>query len=288
MARMRRFEFSGGITHVMSRGIDGMPVFRDDDDRHAFLARLGSGLKRTGFKCYAWALMNTHYHLVLRTNEHRLSRLMRSLNGGYAIRYNRKYSRNGYLFQDRFKSVVCHDQEYARELVRYVHLNPLRATVVPNIEALKSWFWCGHRALLGDKRGCSWQNTSETLRRFGRFASEARKSYIAFLNAGLDIAASDPVNTTSGNIPSDSFPRKHQEFVLPGIVGDPDFVRAALKANRFDKIAQKRYLHQGWNLKRLEQFVTAAFSLEDATLATRGRLSPRSEARAAFAFLAHE
>ena len=105
------------MVHIMARGLDGMTIFRDDADRDFFLSRLSKNLKRTGYTCHAWALMDNHYHLFLRTSEPPMSRLTRPLNGSYCRRFNRKYKRRGYMFQDRFKSVLCQDQEYAKLLI---------------------------------------------------------------------------------------------------------------------------------------------------------------------------
>ena len=74
---------------------------------------------------------------------------MRRLLTGYAIYYNRRYSRKGHLFQDRYKSIVCDKDSYLLELVRYIHLNPLRAGIVKDLEELNKYKWCGHSALVG-------------------------------------------------------------------------------------------------------------------------------------------
>lgn len=111
----------------MSRGIDGMVLFRDDEGREKMCSLFGKVFTEGTCQCYAWVLMDNHYHLVIRPLNQTLQRLMRRINRSYAKYYNRKYNRRGYVFQDRFKSVSTQEYWYLRELICYVHLNPLRA-----------------------------------------------------------------------------------------------------------------------------------------------------------------
>jgi len=112
---------------------------------------------------------------------------MRPVNSGYAQYYNKKYKRRGYLFQDRFKSTLCQDQDYAEELIRYIHLNPLRAGKVKSLDQLKTFAWCGHGFLIGDVKnayGEQFQNREEPLRRFGENETDAIKAYLQYLAQG--------------------------------------------------------------------------------------------------------
>ncbi|MBD3393605.1 MAG: transposase [Chitinivibrionales bacterium] len=156
MPRMQSLESPGAMVHIMARGLDGMCIFRQEEDKEVFLRRFTSHIADVGYHCYAWCLMDNHYHFFLRTNELPMSRLMRPLNGGYARWFNRKYRRRGYVFQDRFKSVVCQDSAYARELIRYIHLNPLRAGYFGTVKALGRFRWSGHNYLT--KGTCKWSS----------------------------------------------------------------------------------------------------------------------------------
>ena len=188
MPRTHRLEFPGALVHIMNRRLDGESLFRDDEDRDFFLGVLAANLMRTRYLCYAWALMDNHYHLLLRTSDLPMSKLMRPLNGAYGRRYNMKYGRRGYLFQDRFKSVLCQDQEYAKQLIRYIHLNPLRAGLVRDLDHLAKWEWCGHGFLLGisGARGAGFQVREESLRRFGTDKGQAIRGYLTYLREGLE------------------------------------------------------------------------------------------------------
>ena len=109
MPRLPRLDAPGLLQHVMARGIEGRKIFRDDKDRKSFLGRLANILDETQTQCYAWALIPNHFHLLLRTGLTPLSKLMRRLMTGYAVRFNRRHKRSGHLFQNRYKSIVCEE-----------------------------------------------------------------------------------------------------------------------------------------------------------------------------------
>src|SRR3989339_2206573 len=164
MPRHRRLDLPGAVYHVITRGIERREIFKDSDDRKEFIDRLANGVKEVGCKCYGWALMPNHFHLLIRMNNRPLSDLMRKLLTGYAIYFNRRYKRSGYLYQNRYKSVLCQEDAYLLELVRYIHLNPLRAELVNDIAGLNKHPWSGHMTLAG-KRCAGWQSVDEKIGR---------------------------------------------------------------------------------------------------------------------------
>jgi REP element-mobilizing transposase RayT len=168
----------------MVRGIERTSIFRGDTDRAEFLARLAGLAEAGALTVYAWALLPNHLHLLVRTGTRPLARAMRSLLTGYAGAFNRRHKRVGHLFQNRYKSIVVEDEPYLLELVRYLHLNPLRAQVVPDLRALDRYPWTGHSALLG-RIARPWQATAPILRQFSPTLPRARKPYRAFVAAGL-------------------------------------------------------------------------------------------------------
>jgi REP element-mobilizing transposase RayT len=168
---------------VIGRGIERASIFRDDTDRDDFLGRLG-GLAISGaFTVYAWALLPNHFHLLVRSGNRHLARAMRSLLTGYAGAFNRRHKRHGHLFQNRYRSIVVEADPYFLELIRYLHLNPLRAGVVVSLRALDSYPYAGHAALLGTHPR-PWQATGEVLGHFSRNLARARTAYRAFVTAG--------------------------------------------------------------------------------------------------------
>ncbi|MBA7667730.1 hypothetical protein ES703_75827 [subsurface metagenome] len=149
MPRQPRLDTPGLLQHVMARGIERRKIFKDNKDRKAFLERLALILEETQIQCYAWSLIPNHFHLLLRTGPTPLSKVMRRLMTGYAVTFNKRHKRSGHLFQNRYKSVVCEEDPYLMELIRYIHLNPLRAGLVKDLNELDRYSWTGHSTILG-------------------------------------------------------------------------------------------------------------------------------------------
>ena len=152
MPRQARLDAPGVLQHIMARGIERRKIFWDDKDRSSFLERLAMILEETQTQCYAWTLIPNHFHLLLRTGKTPLSKVMRRLMTGYAVTFNIRHRRSGHLFQNRYKSVVCEEDPYLLELIRYIHLNPLRAKLVEDLKALDKYPWTGHSAILGRRK----------------------------------------------------------------------------------------------------------------------------------------
>jgi putative transposase len=179
MPRKARLNVPGAIYHVMSRCLPMYQLFQDDTDRDYFLTLLSTGILSCEYKCYAWVLMDNHYHLVLRSGNEPLWRLMKPLQMRYAQYHGRKTGRKGPLFMDRFKSIVTQDQNYIEELIRYVHLNPIRAGICKDIKELHGYRWSGHRNLVLGTQD-KFQDVKNVLLRFGKTDSEAKKSIANF------------------------------------------------------------------------------------------------------------
>ena len=152
MPRQARLDAPGVLQHVMARGIERRKIFWDDKDCASFLERLAIILEETQTQCYAWALIPNHFHILLRTGATPLSTVMRRLMTGYAVTFNIRHRRSGHLFQNRYKSVICEEDPYLLELIRYIHLNPLRAKLVEDLKALDKYPWTGHSAILGRRK----------------------------------------------------------------------------------------------------------------------------------------
>ncbi|HSN24270.1 MAG TPA: transposase [Methylomicrobium sp.] len=161
MPRRARIDAAGALQHIICRGIQRCRIYRDDSDRQDFLSRLGQILRETQTTCYAWALMPNHFHLLLRTGNVPISTVMKRLLTGYAVRFNRRHRRCGHLFQNRYKSILCQEDAYLLELVRYIHLNPLRAKLVVSMGELDRFEFCGHGVILG-KQQKDWQLEKRT------------------------------------------------------------------------------------------------------------------------------
>ncbi len=184
MPRGPRLDAPGTLHHIMVRGIERTTIFRDDTDRADFLARLAGSVERGAVTVYAWALLANHAHLLLRTGTRPLTQSMRSQLTGHAGAFNRRHQRVGHLCQTRDTSVVVEEELYLLELVRYLHVHPLRAKGVADLRAVPRDPWTGHRALLGVVSR-PWQETATILAQFGPTGAPARKADRAFVAAGV-------------------------------------------------------------------------------------------------------
>lgn len=146
MPRHLRVHAPGLLYHVMARGNNGQKVFREAKDYEVFLEQLMSARRRHPFYLYAYVLMANHFHLLLEVVDSPTARIMQSLLTGYVRRFNLKHRHKGHLFQGRYKAIVCDRDSYLLELVRYIHLNPVRAKIV---KQPGEWKWSGHGEYLG-------------------------------------------------------------------------------------------------------------------------------------------
>lgn len=146
-------------------------------------ARIGEIIQEEKASCFAWALIPNHAHLLLRTGTTPLARMMRRLLTGYAVSFNLRHQRSGHLFQNRYKSIVCEKDSYLLELVRYIHLNAIRAGLVKDLRELNRYRWSGHSVLMGYEQR-DWQAKKEVLSHFGRrkrYAPSEQFSPVPFL-----------------------------------------------------------------------------------------------------------
>jgi putative transposase len=185
MPRKSRIDTPGALHHVIARGIARGGIFLGDADRDDFLYRLGEILTKTNTACYAWALIPNHFHLLLRTGTFPLSSVMKRLLTGYAVSFNLRHRRQGHLFQNRYKSILCQEEPYLLELVRYIHLNPLRAGLVKGYQELSRFSYCGHSAILGNRKR-EWQDVEYVLRLFDDKAGAARRVYRQYVKQGIE------------------------------------------------------------------------------------------------------
>jgi putative transposase len=182
MPRQSRLDAPGVLHHVMGRGIEKRNIFITDTDRHDFIERLAALSNDGAMDIYAWALLPNHFHLLCKTRNRPLSSSMRKLLTGYVVNFNRRHQRYGHLFQNRYKSIVCQEDRYFKELVRYIHLNLLRAGQVDDLAHLAQSPWSGHSAVLGYYK-FPWQDTECVLSHFGQ-NHNGRSNYLQFVKEG--------------------------------------------------------------------------------------------------------
>ena len=218
---------------------------------------------------------------------------MRRLLTGYVIRFNRRHRRTGQLFQNRYKSIVCQEDIYLKELVRYIHLNPLRAKVVSDMESLNKYEYCGHSVLMG-VMDCNWQETKYVLSCFGNDLSEGRKNYYDYMQQGMD-QGRRPELVGGGLIRSLGGWSEVRKLRQTGqdrkkgderILGDGDFVMDVLnEANeRLDRKYEIR--SRGYTIEKLEQRLLEIYQIDREDLYSKGRQKVRADARSVFCYWA--
>lgn len=294
MPRRGRLHIPGGCYHVIGRGLERRDIFDDTADKRDFLSRFGNSLRRNGAQCLAWAIMSNHYHFLIRTSAQPLGRLMASVLGGFAGNYNRRHRRSGYVFQNRFTSILCNEDSYLLELVRYIHLNPVRAKMIDDLSELNEYPWTGHTGIIG-KRRQKWHSVDEVLVHFGKSRRQARRSYIEFIQAGM-VATNGMALSGGGLVRSyggwESIVRLRKEHIScigdERILGDSSFIEYVLKEDEIAIESKSRLMQDGWNLGKLIVYVCERCKVEQSDLLRRSREDTVSEAKALICYLGAE
>ncbi len=192
MARQLRIEYAGAFYHITSRGNERKDIFKSEQDFKKFLTYLETATQRYGAVIHVYCLMSNHYHLLLETPRGNLSQIMRHINGAYTTYFNTRRQRAGHLFQGRYKSILVDADEYAGELSRYIHLNPVRAGIVSKPE---QYLWSSYQYYLGKKMP-KWLIADFILGYFGGKTTIAQKRYSEFVNALVDKEYDSPLKDT--------------------------------------------------------------------------------------------
>lgn len=286
MPRQGRINIAGGIYHIIQRGLERWEIFKNDEDREEFLRRSAEGVENTGHKCYGWVLMPNHFHLLIRSGVKPLSELMSRLLTGYAVYFNRKYKRSGYLYQNRYKSILCQEDNYLLELVRYIHLNPLRAKLVKDMEGLNKYKWSGHSVLIGNNKEVKWQSTDDILELFGRKPNEAVKKYIEFVKEAKDInhreelSGGGLIRSAGGWKEAVRLSRsRHKQLGDERMLGDGEFVSSILKESEENLNRREHLKREGWDKEKLIKRVCGLMNIKEEDIYKRSKNSRISKAR---------
>jgi len=276
----------------MVRGIERAKILKSDPDRDLFIQRLSDILSDTKTTCYAWSLMPNHFHLLLRTGETPISTVMRRLLTGYAIRYNLRHRRTGHLFQNRFKSVLCQEDTYLLELVRYIHLNPVRAGVVKNLNELDRYPYSGHSVLMGPLTN-TWQEIDGILIMFEKRRSSARQAYRSFVEKWIEqgrrpeLAGGGLIRSAGGWKALKTLRReKTYQRSDERILGDGDFVNRVLAEAR--EALEKRHalLAEGIDLNNIAFSVSELMGVKPEDVWAKGKYPRIVDARGLFCYWA--
>lgn len=224
MARPLRIWYPGAWYHVTARGNERREIYRSEEDRLLFLARLSQIAERFGMVLHGYVMMENHFHLIVEPREDNLSRAMQWLNVSYSQWFNRRHQRSGHLFQGRFKSVVIDWQAWGLELSRYVHLNPVRTgqeeldkqarqrnragvgrvvspdTAKGRIKALRIYRWSSFRAYIGLEHTPKWLCCDQVLGMMGGNKSERPRAYQRLVEAALLEGMESPWDYLTGQV----------------------------------------------------------------------------------------
>jgi REP element-mobilizing transposase RayT len=279
-------DLPGQFYHVINRGIERREIFRDDLDREEFLRRLAANIAKHEIQCQAWALLPNHFHLLIRTGARGMAPFMRSLMTGYALYFNARHRRAGHLFQNRYKAKLCERDPYLLELIRYIHLNPVRAGMVAGLDALDYFAWTGHAAVMG-YHPRPWQAIGDVLQEFGENTGRARAAYRDFLEAALKDAPSAPSDdfwhpasrrSASPDETTDS------ERSQGRILGSPAFAETVLERAEAKALLEER-LRRKMDLAELTRLIAQKFELTPLSLTSRGRPADVSRAKSALIYI---
>jgi REP element-mobilizing transposase RayT len=292
MPRKARIDAPGALHHVIARGIEKRDIFRDDYDRNNFLERLSTVIDESDTLCFAWALLPNHCHLLFKTGLTPIATVMRRLLTGYAVSFNRRHRRHGHLFQNRYKSILCQEEVYLKELVRYIHLNPLRAGIVDDLKQLDTYPFGGHSAMV-DRVKRPWQGVNRVLGLFATTRLQAKAQYRSFVEKGIQLGRREDLTgggllRSAGGWLNVKALREAKIFYKSDerILGDSDFVESVL-AIANEKMERKYALQAaGLDLDGLAEIVAGITGVKPSRIFSPGKDRRRVYARSLLCFWA--
>jgi len=262
MSRKPRIHYPGAVYHVILRGNAGQPIFFDDRDRYRLYLLLQYVGEKFNCRIFGFCLMTNHIHLVVQTGDISLSRIMQNLSLRYTKWINFTQSRTGHVFQGRYKALLLDADRYLLQLVRYIHLNPVRAGMVATLD---EYPWSSHRAYQGSE-SLPWLTTDWVLSMLSADVRIARKEFANFVADGMG-------ETRRAEFHSGT----HEGRVL----GDDFFVDTVLAK------ADQRQEHS-YRLEDVVGAVCRQYEITIEQLKAPGKVRPFSEARAVASLLVQE
>jgi REP element-mobilizing transposase RayT len=265
MARRPRIEYPGAFFHVIARGNNREDIFYDKKDRRNFLKRLAFYLDECEVTLYCFCLMTNHIHLLLEMGQNPLSQMLHRLLTWHARYHNKKYDRVGHLYQGRYKAVLCDKDGYLLELVRYIHLNPVRAGLATNP---REYPWSSHKTYLGEEK-LEWLNSDFVLSQFSSSISHSRILYEEFVLRRLKEGRREDLYSLADQ----------------RILGEEDFVAKVMNMNKFESTGPVARLSR-FDLPTLQTAIEAELNMDRDSMLKVKRSGV--QARRIFCYLARE
>ena len=272
MPRGPRLDVADALYHVIARGVERRPIFRDDQDRRDFLRRLAVLSGEEEVRVFAFALMDNHFHLVVQRGQRPLGSLMRRLLTGYSGTFNRRHRRVGHLFQNRYQAVLCDANAYLLALVRYVHLNPVRAGVVA--DPLR-YAWTSHAAYMRPHTP-EWLETRTVLGMLG-----SRRAYRKFIADGVGQGRRPELSGVAAATAQHQQREGPQLWLGNQVLGTEQFARRLLRAARRREAEQEMEGGRAADLPELAEQTARRCGIAVELLRGRGRARAVSRARRA-------
>ena len=284
MPRGPRLDAPATLHHVMVRGIERRRIFKSDRDREDFLDRLGRIIQEGQASCFAWVLIPNHAHILLRTGPTPLAGMMRRLLTGYAVSFNLRHQRSGHLFQNRYRSIVCEENAYLLELVRYIHLNAIRAGLVKEMEGLDRYRWSGHSVLMGRERR-PWQAREEVLSYFGAREAVAKRRYRQFVFEGIGLGKRGELSTGRESRDGGKAREERSGRGESRILGGGSFIEEVLSGA--ERIVRERVQlrRRGVDVEGLLEFIGKEMGVTREEILGGGRRREISQARSVFCYV---
>jgi len=266
MARKPRIEFEGALYHVISRGNQRQQIFKITEDYERYLKILGDYKARYDFVLYAYVLMGNHVHLLIETKAVPLSKILQGVNQSYTMYFNRRYATVGHLFQGRYKAMLCDKDSYLLSLVKYIHMNPVRAGRAKSPEA---YLWSSHGSYIGQGRGRGIVDSELVLRIFSEDRRKARRAYREYMGQ-KGILRREEVYAT----------------VDQRILGDEGFVEEVkARTGRSDVPGRRRHLYR---LPEIAKAVEEMYGVTLGQLRGKGRGEELGRGRRVMSLVAKE
>ena len=260
---------------ITSRGVQGIKIFPNDDFKSFFLKELVLTLRKFSFQCYAWSIMDDHYHLVVKSSTFSISRFMQRLNCNYARYFNKKTSSKGVVFYRRFASVVVQEKNSLEETIRYVHLNPIRSGDCI-LEELHHYKWSGHCSIVNNNMD-NILNIKDILDHF----DESPAAYLHFINSRED------ESKTILKVRAVHEGGQHFSDPQCWIIGDDTFTQSIISQDKCRRLRLARYVRENITVSNVLERIKSCIDIKDAPIFLHGRLNELSTARQMFAIIGH-
>ncbi|MDH3975021.1 MAG: transposase [Deltaproteobacteria bacterium] len=266
MPRKPRIEFEGAFYHVTTRGNQRQNIYKDEEDFRKYLEILTRYKKRYGFNLYAYVLMSNHVHLLVETGSISLSKIFQGINQSFTLYFNKKYNLSGHLFQGRYRAILCEKDAYLLSLLKYIHLNPVRAGMVKDV---KDYRWSSHKVYTGETKQTELIDADDVLGIFSIKRSNARELYQCFISDAETIEKQDVYRTVDQQL-----------------LGNEAFIDEVIKKS--SRVIEKKRMTKEYTLNEIAIAVERMFCVDIEQLRGKGKSENSRKGKKLFSIVSNE